>query len=33
VIPELKAELNRLRQLYGDSDELSQKLLQEYLKK
>jgi len=29
VVTELKAELKRLREFYGDSDELAQKLLQE----
>ena len=33
VLPELKSELKRLQALYGDSDELAQKLLQEYLEK
>ncbi|HUW18837.1 MAG TPA: sulfatase/phosphatase domain-containing protein [Sedimentisphaerales bacterium] len=32
VTQELKAELERLRKQYGDSDELTQKFLQEYLK-
>lgn len=33
VIPELKAELKRLQRQYGDSDELAQKMLREYLEK
>ena len=33
VVEELKVELKRLRKQYGDSDELAQKLLTEYLKK
>jgi arylsulfatase A-like enzyme len=31
IVKRLKTELERLRKQYGDSDELSQKLLQEYL--
>ena len=33
VVKQLKAELKRLRKQYGDSDELTKKFLQEYLKK
>jgi len=33
VVSELKIELKRLREKYGDSDELSQKFLKTYLKK
>jgi arylsulfatase A-like enzyme len=33
VVKELKAELKRLQALYGDSDELSQKLLEEDLER
>ena len=33
VATKLKGELERLRRQYGDSDELAQKLLAEYLKK
>ena len=33
VVEELKGEIERLRKQYGDSDELAQKLLKEYLKK
>jgi len=29
VVTEMKAELKRLQELYGDSDELARKLLQE----
>jgi arylsulfatase A-like enzyme len=31
IVKRLKGELERLRKQYGDSDELSQELLQEYL--
>jgi hypothetical protein len=30
VVKQLKAELNRLRKQYGDSDELTKKLLQKH---
>ena len=33
VVAELKGEIERLRKQYGDSDELAQKILKEYLKK
>ncbi len=33
IIKELKAELKRLQAMYGDSDELSQKLLEEDLER
>jgi arylsulfatase A-like enzyme len=33
IVKALKAELERLRQQYGDSDELSQKFLREYLER
>ncbi|MCK4629115.1 MAG: DUF4976 domain-containing protein, partial [Sedimentisphaerales bacterium] len=33
VVRKLKTELNRLREQYGDSDELAQKLLQEFQQK